>query len=77
MKKVLLNFADNILSKNEMKSLKGGYPYSGGGGYCSITITCNSTKKITCSSFSGKCNSSGANEVQGWVQCDNDAKIKC
>lgn len=34
MKKVLLKFADSILSKNEMKSLKGGNPYGGGGETC-------------------------------------------
>lgn len=35
MKNVLLKFADKVLSKNEMKGLKGGSPYGNGCGGCS------------------------------------------
>lgn len=37
VKSILLKFADKVLSKNEMKALKGGYPY-GGGGSCGNQI---------------------------------------
>lgn len=72
-----LNFSSlEKLTRDEQKKVVGGYG-SIGSGMCTIEITCNASKKISCSSNSGKCKASGANEVPGWVQCDNDAKINC
>lgn len=38
MKSLLMKFANNVLSKNEMKALKGGYPYNQATVYCGFSI---------------------------------------
>ena len=70
-----MKFADNVLSKNEMKALKGGY--GSGNGTCTVEIKCSATKTISCSGQGASCKSSPANGVGCWVQCDNDPKVNC
>ena len=40
MKKFLLKFSNSLLSKEEIRSVKGGYGESGGGGYPTFTLWC-------------------------------------
>jgi hypothetical protein len=54
MKNVLMKFADNVLSKNEMKSLKGGY--GGGGGACG-----------SCWNYGGGGGAIGCNDERDWM----------
>jgi natural product precursor len=56
MKSILLKFTDNVLSKNEMKALKGGNMYAG---------TCNQT--VAACYRSGKRNN--AKDGPGGWQC--------
>lgn len=73
MKKILKNFAESLISRDQMKKIKGGCE----SGTCDVSITCSSgSKTISCGGSNGKCKSSN-NEVPEWVQCDNDSKVYC
>lgn len=53
MKNLLMKFADQILSKDELKRVKGGdNPYGGGGG-CGLCYVQGAGR--SCSSFYGQC----------------------
>lgn len=75
MKKMLLKFSDGILSRSQMKEVKGGY---GESGYDTCTLSCT-VGPITksCTSTSGNCSSSAYGEASPWIKCDLDPKLYC
>ena len=79
MKKLVLDFPGmrDMLTKEQMKKIKGGYS-SSSQGTCDVTVQCvanDRTKDIKCNGTGGQCFHSDPPE--GWVQCNTDAKIKC
>jgi len=77
MKKKLMNFADSLLSREQMKKVKGGYEdgEQPNAGSCTKSMTCG-TITTTCTSATGACSSSSQYETQKWIKCDND-KYTC
>lgn len=75
MKKLSLANAEGTLSRSEMKNIMAGSGDAGGS--CAVTINCSATKQVSCTSQTGHCTSSGQDDVNKWVQCDNDAKNSC
>ena len=62
----------HMLSKEQMKSIQGGYS-SSSAGTCHIEVTCNSGTKIGCGGSGSNCHKSD----HEWVQCDDDPKVTC
>jgi hypothetical protein len=72
MKKKLINFAENIISKEQMSKIKGG---CGGDGSCSASLDCGNSQ-ITCNSLQGNCQTSHSSETVPWIKCDG-IEYKC
>lgn len=66
MKKLLMNFADSLLSREQMKKVKGGYDVDGS---CTHTLTCSPINK-SCTSQTGNCKSSSQYATTPWIECD-------
>ncbi len=75
MKKVISNFGDATLSREQMKEVKGGNEELGGG---SCTAGCPNTggATLSCTSTNGLCSKSEAHEVKQWIKCDG-TKYDC
>lgn len=61
------NFKDikGMLSRDEMKHVKGGYD-----GTCTVTSTCGNSGSVSCSGTI-------CDRGRGWVQCDKDPRVEC
>lgn len=62
MKKTIAIFSEGILSRDQMRSVQGGF------GSC--TFSCSNSKK-SCTSATGNCKSSPAFASKEWISCDN------
>lgn len=70
MKKLLINFADSLLSREQMKKVKGGY------GTCSASPTNCSDKKCDCDT--GGSNSCSSTTSTATCNCDGiEVTIEC
>lgn len=72
MKNMLTQFTGNLLSKQQMKAVKGGYGNATGTAECNNGM--GSTSTITCSGSSCATEDDDANGNGGYCRCGNDYK---
>lgn len=79
MKNLLIRFNSYILSKDSLKTIKGGYGESGGGRVpCRVRASCKNGSSVTCYSSLGLC--SGVDQTtccNGGVACDGYLYTAC
>ena len=71
MKKIILDFSNTILTREQMKGVKGGYGPSGGSGQYTCTAQCREGGPVSCSSNESCSAYDFTPSTIGVVRCDN------
>jgi hypothetical protein len=69
MKKIILDFSNTLLTREQMKGIKGAYGSSGGSGQYTCTAQCAGVETVTCSSNVGCWARDTTSSSLGYVAC--------